>query len=131
MYCKNCGSEIDENASVCIKCGYAKNAGNSYCRNCGKEVYPYASICPACGVSQVTPSSKSRLLIGLMGIFFGTFGVHNFILGYTGKAVIQLCISLLTCGIGAVVVEIWALVEAINILCGNVNHDAYGNPLAD
>ena len=33
---------------------------------------------------------KSKVAAGLLAIFLGAFGVHNFYLGYTGKAVAQL-----------------------------------------
>lgn len=74
---------------------------------------------------------KSKMVAGLLGIFLGTFGVHNFYLGYTGKAVAQLLISLLSCGTLAIVSEVWGLVEGIMILMGNINTDANGNPLKD
>ncbi len=108
-----------------------------YCRNCGKEVDDKAVVCPHCGVDQrstynsVQNASKSRLVIGLVGIFLGTLGIHNFILGHTSRGLAQLLISLLTCGIGAIAVEIWALIESIQILTGEVTHDAHGNPLTD
>jgi TM2 domain-containing membrane protein YozV len=68
---------------------------------------------------------------GLLGIFLGTFGVHNFYLGYTGKAVAQLLISVLSCGILAVVSGIWGLVEGIMILSGSIDRDAKGVPLQE
>lgn len=55
MYCRNCGSEMNENAAVCVKCGAAKGTGNSYCPNCGKETSPGASVCLNCGVSLAAP----------------------------------------------------------------------------
>ena len=77
------------------------------------------------------PQAKSKLCAGLLGIFLGVFGVHNFYLGYTGKAVAQLLITVLTCGIGAIASEIWGIVEGIMILTGSINTDAEGNPLVD
>jgi len=82
---------------------------------------------------------KSRTLAGILGILFGCFGVHNFYLGYTSKAVIQLCVSivglLLSCFvIGTFIVlgiAIWGLVEGIMILAGSINVDARGIPLKD
>ena len=68
---------------------------------------------------------------GLLAIFLGAFGVHNFYLGYTGKAVAQLLITLLTCGIGAIVSSTWAFIEGIMILTGNINTDADGRRLSD
>ena len=74
---------------------------------------------------------KSKLAAGLLGILIGSFGVHNFYLGYTGKAVAQLLITLLTCGVGAAISAIWALIEGIMILTGSINVDGKNVPLAD
>jgi len=38
-----------------------------------------------------------------MGILFGGFGIHKFILGYTKEGILQIVISLVTCGIGSIV----------------------------
>lgn len=43
----------------------------------------------------------------------GSLGIHKFVLGYTGEGLTMLLISLLTCGIGAWVMWIIALVEGI------------------
>jgi TM2 domain-containing membrane protein YozV len=40
------------------------------------------------------PGAKSKMAAGLLGIFLGCWGVHNFYLGYTGKAVGQLVLSI-------------------------------------
>lgn len=74
---------------------------------------------------------KSKLIAALLGIFLGPFGAHNFYLGYTTKAVIQLCITFLTCGIGAIVTFIWGIIEGIMILTGSISVDAKGIPLVD
>ena len=42
---------------------------------------------------------NKKVLAGVMGILFGTFGVHKFILGYTQEGIIQLVISVVTCGL--------------------------------
>lgn len=72
---------------------------------------------------------------GLLGIFLGGFGIHNFYLGFTNKALIQLLVSLIggviTCGLATVAMEIWGLVEGIQILTGTINTDAQGVPLKD
>jgi uncharacterized membrane protein required for colicin V production len=72
---------------------------------------------------------KSRMVAGLLGIFVGGFGVHNFYLGYTNKAIIQIVVTIVTCGIGA----IWGFVEGILILMKNDSWltDADGVPLTD
>jgi TM2 domain-containing membrane protein YozV len=66
-----------------------------------------------------------------LGIFLGELGVHNFYLGYTGKAVAQLLITVCTCGVGSVVSWLWGLIEGIMILAGSIKTDGKGIPLDD
>lgn len=108
-FCTNCGKEINEGAAICVNCGAMVN-DNRLINN---------------------PNAKSKLAAGLLGIFLGSIGIHNFYLGYTGKAVAQLLIALLTCGIGAAVTSIWGLIEGILILTGSIDKDAAGVPLRD
>ncbi len=65
-----------------------------------------------------------RILAGIMGIIFGSFGVHNFIYGYTAKGVIQILMStilaIFTCGLSAIAAYIWGLVEGILILTDQI-----------
>lgn len=137
MFCKNCGAEIDPQAAVCVKCGFQNGTGSNYCSNCGTQVVPGANVCMNCGhfVNQAPkydPSiQKSKIAAGILGILVGAFGVHNFYLGFTGKAVAQLLISVLTCGVGAAVSGIWGLIEGILILTGSIDKDAKGIPLKD
>ena len=81
--------------------------------------------------SQYPPQAKSKIAAGILGILVGAFGVHNFYLGYNGKAIAQLLITVLTCGIGAAISSIWGLIEGILILTGSINVDANGIPLRD
>ena len=74
---------------------------------------------------------KSKIAAGILGILLGGFGVHNFYLGYTGKAVAQLLLTLLSAGFLATVSGIWGLIEGIMILTGSINTDANGVPLKD
>ena len=161
MYCKHCGAEIDERAYLCVKCGFLNGDGDSYCDHCGAEVEKGATVCMKCGfkienkenkedkkeeksaepkpeasASTVVPKSqlKSKMAAGLLGIFLGWIGVHNFYLGYTGKAVAQLLlgtIGLCFFGIGAIVSGVWGLVEGIFIFTGKIDRDAKGIPLSD
>ena len=86
---------------------------------------------------------KSKLAAGLLGIFLGQFGVHNFYLGNTGKAVGQLVgtivgYMLLIVIIGIFIIagiSIWALIEGILILSAQPGSypwgvDARGVPLS-
>lgn len=67
--------------------------------------YPYAAV-PVYGRSY-----KSRTTYIVLGIFLGTLGIHNFYAGYTGRAVGQLCLTVLTLGYLGIVSWIWAIIE--------------------
>ena len=71
-------------------------------------------------------SPKSKIAAGLLGIFLGGWGIHRFYLGYTTMGIIQIVVTLVTCGFGS----LWGFVEGIMILCGStITTDAKGNPL--
>ncbi|MFZ2539068.1 MAG: TM2 domain-containing protein [Oscillospiraceae bacterium] len=78
-----------------------------------------------------TYEQKSKIAAGILGILLGSLGIHNFYLGYTGKAVAQLLITVCTCGFGAAVTSIWGLIEGILILTGSIAVDGRGVPLKD
>ena len=154
MFCKNCGAQLNPNAAFCVSCGAAVGQGTGFCANCGNAVAPGAAVCLSCGAAVgMMPNTmgmgmsmgmggaafKSKMAAGLLGIFLGQFGVHNFYLGFTGKAVAQLVMSLVgwflspfTCFITALAplgASIWGLIEGIMILTGSLNKDAKGFPL--
>ena len=110
-FCSNCGAELNEKQDICLNCGVKVNKDNDN--------------------KNTNPNAKSKMAAGLLGIFLGTVGVHNFYLGYTGKAVAQLLITVLSCGLLSPVSAIWGLVEGIMILTGSINTDAEGNPLSE
>ncbi|MBR3902211.1 MAG: TM2 domain-containing protein [Akkermansia sp.] len=64
---------------------------------------------------------KSRLAYILLAVFLGSLGIHNFYAGYTGKAIAQLLITLISFGFLSLLVWIWAIVE----IC-TVTKDAQG-----
>lgn len=131
MFCRNCDYEMDERAAVCIKCGVRAGEGENYCPNCGAETAENAAFCTRCGVElrKTVPigEQKSKLAAGLLGIFLGGLGIHNFYLGHIGRGAIQIVLTFFTCGFGAV----WGLIEGIMILAGAIKTDAKGIPLKD
>ena len=94
--------------------------------------YQAAQQQPGYGYAQ-----KSKIVAGLLGLFLGGLGVHNFYLGYTGKAVAQLLLTLIGCIIliGPIISGIWALIESVLILCSsygsNWHRDGRGQELQD
>ena len=69
---------------------------------------------------------KSKAAAGLLGIFLGCFGFHNFYLGYTGRALAQLLITLLSIGLFAPVSALWGFIEGIVILCARPGQPPWG-----
>ena len=74
---------------------------------------------------------KSRIAAALLGILFGTFGVHNFYQGRIGVGVAQLAITVVSCGWLAVVSAIWGIVEGVQLLQGKKLVDGHGLPFID
>ena len=77
---------------------------------------------------------KSRIAAALLAFLFGTFGVHNFYIGKTGKGVSQLLLCTLgaaACGIGPIVTMIWSLCEGVQLLKDTVPADGHGMPFID
>ena len=110
-----------------------------FCVNCGKSLEEGVNFCSTCGarVGEVKVQdtneikSKSKVLAGLLGVFLGSLGIHNFYLGYTGKALAQLLITVLSFGILSFVSGVWGLIEGIMILTDTITVDAKGNKLVD
>jgi len=53
--------------------------------------------------------AEKKLVAGLLGIFLGWTGAHKFLLGYTKEGIIQLILSIGTCGLFGIV----GLIEGI------------------
>lgn len=67
-------------------------------------------------MSTLPPSApKSRVSYVILALLLGALGIHNFYAGYTGKAIAQLCITLISFGCLGFISAIWALVEAITV----------------
>ena len=131
-----------------------------YCKYCGAELHPNAYTCPNCGCrtdnpETTRPQGKSQIAAGLLALFFGWAGIHNFYLrryksagiqlGLTAGSILLLIISIplslfsmnsmtffmilgmLTPAV-CFGVWIWSIVEAILIFCGQIK-DGEGNPL--
>ena len=113
-------------------CGCDPRRGTKFCPNCGVEVSADQIVCVKCGVSlsdqglSVAPydgKAKDKTTFLVLGILLGALGVHNFYAGYTAKGVIQLCITVLSCGFLGVVSSIWGIIDAVT-----VDKDASGVP---
>lgn len=132
-----------------------------YCKYCGAELHDQAYTCPNCGCRTDNPDfsrpqGKSQIAAGLLAVFLGTLGIHNFYLRRYKSAGVQLgltagsvllfflsiplavftetagfSIMMLTLMLSPAVcfgVWVWSIVEAILIFCGKIA-DGEGHPL--
>ncbi len=60
-------------------------------------------------MSDKPPGAEKKLPAGICGILLGGLGIHKFILGYTKQGIIQILITVVTCGAGHLV----GLIEGI------------------
>ena len=91
--------------------GYDPNAGYgqpNYDPNAGYGQPNYNYAPPQGQVGQ-----KSKIAAGILAILLGSLGIHKFYLGYTSTGIIMLLVTLLTFGLGAVVMAVISLVEGI------------------
>lgn len=104
-----------------------------FCHNCGVKLEAPARFCPSCGaelkrspveteaVAERQPVyvclPKSRVTYVLLGLFFGTFGLHNFYAGRYSRAVWQLLLTVLTgwLVIPWIVVAVWSLIDICTV----------------
>ena len=147
MYCKNCGEKLNEGVNFCFNCGFKSGEGQGYCDKCGVKLN--SSTCSNCGniiedykenlnregynnqnynSNYVERKPKSKVAAGILGILVGGLGIHRFYLGYVGIGILQIVVTILTCGAGS----LWGFIEGILILCGTtITKDADGIPLSD
>lgn len=153
-FCFNCGFKAGEGQGYCNNCGVKVNGAT--CGNCGNVIESYKeednssnSFTSSQGYSNnennysnnnqsynnqnygsnyVTRKQKSKIAAGILGILVGGLGIHRFYLGYVGIGILQIVVTILTCGAGS----LWGFIEGILILCGTtITTDADGVPLSD
>jgi len=107
MFCSNCGTQIDDKAVVCVKCGVPT---------------PNFTSQSAARVQNAGPAAEGYdwLTTLLLCFFVGGLGIHSFYTKKTGIGIAQL-FTLGGCGI-------WALVDLIMIITENFKDDQ-GRPL--
>ena len=156
-FCIQCGNELVENSNFCSKCGkqcvsnkdnnqdtnqvtnaprYKNIYDNNTTNNNYQNVYGnnntntnnnrYNNL-----NNNDNENAKSKVIAAVLALLFGWAGAHNFYLGYYGRAIAQLLLTILTCGIGVIVTGIWSFVEFILLLTGHISSDGKGIRLGD
>jgi len=103
-YCTKCGAVNDESAQFCTSCNAPMSSPPGY--------QPMQSVNQGSSGPMTdwkAMGADKKIVAGICGILLGGFGVHKFVLGYTTEGIIQIVITLLTCGAGSIV----GLVEGI------------------
>ena len=136
-YCPFCGKEIHSNDHFCSYCGNKMELSQKHCQNCGTQIDEYTRTCPKCGYE--IPSipikqhiKKSKVVAGLLGIFLGGLGIHNFYLGYSSKGFFQVVLfvfGLFTFGLTIFISSLWGFIEGIMIFSGYIDRDGDGHLL--
>jgi hypothetical protein len=145
LYCPECGKpmsvagEHTRTSIACPHCGRicrpaaTSRIGEVRTRPVSVTEWPAAD--PVGSNGDGTRSSRSRIVAGLLGIFFGYLGLHRLYLGYIGVGLIQLFLTLTAfygpwpypCLGSAVVV--WGFAEGLLCLLGRLR-DAQGRRLS-
>ena len=83
MYCRNCGSLVEDNKKHCSTCGFDKNIGNKYCPSCGNTInFSNVNKCPRCSfvLKEIDKKggihnnkTKSLILAGFLTAFFSFY----------------------------------------------------------
>ena len=128
MKCKACGQELAEGSRVCPIC---KTKQQISLQKEGAFIQELNNETPNEIESQITKvetlypyEPRSRVVAGLLQIFLGGFGLGRFYLGYYKMALGQLFTAPIF-----FVGTIWAFIDGILILCGQIKEDANGIPL--
>ena len=108
-YCTKCGAINDDMAQFCTTCQAPLSPVDT-------GYQPMQSVHPGALTDWKALGGDKKIIAGILGILLGALGVHKFILGYTTEGVIMLLVSVLSCGILAVVPSVIGIVEGIMYL---------------
>lgn len=108
-YCTKCGAINDDTAQFCSNCQAPLTA-------VGSGYQPMQSVNPGAMTDWKAMGGDKKVLAGILAIVVGALGVHKFVLGYTTEGVIMLLVSVLSCGMLAVIPSVIGIVEGIMYL---------------
>lgn len=132
MFCPSCGKEISYDSNYCPYCG-AKISKTEESSSSSTTTPGYGGgndgYIPDKKVqSDGFTDRKNAIIAGILALFVGAFGIHNFYLKKTSRAILQLILTLL---VGTAVISvIWSFVEGIMLLVGAITTDGDGNLLS-
>lgn len=94
-----------------------------FCEKCGKEIAQGAAFCDECGAGVKKEinwfANENKVILLLVMILGGAYGLHNFVLGETKKGVVRL-LGTLFCGIVGIIL---VCIDAVKIAKGTYEID--------
>ena len=101
---KNLGEEAKDAAKKATdKASKAASELKEEVKDFGKEAKESAKEFADNAKETFNSSENKKVLAGILAILIGSLGIHKFILGYTKEGIIQIIISIVTCGIGGII----------------------------
>ncbi len=147
--CKICSKPMDDSFTTCPYCGATadsqpaeepaqQNYNPNFNQNNPYNTPPFTNGYQHNTAHQqhdekYTPEprpQRSAYIAAILAFVGGMFGLHNFYLDYKKTAWIQLIVTLVgfvfTLGIASLAMEVWAIIDAVKILKGEINLDGTG-----
>lgn len=109
----------------CTKCGAVNDDTSQYCVSCQAPLSPISGYQPMQSVNQGASGAMTdwkamggdkKIVAGIVAILLGAFGIHKFLLGYTTEGIIMLAITIVSCGLLAIVPSVVGIIEGIMYL---------------
>jgi TM2 domain-containing membrane protein YozV len=109
----------------CTKCGAVNDDTSQYCASCQAPLSPISGYQPMQSVNQGASGAMidwkamggdKKIVAGIVAILLGAFGIHKFLLGYTTEGIIMLAITIVSCGLLAIVPSVVGIIEGIMYL---------------
>lgn len=115
MKCEYCDNFVPNGVTRCPSCGatIAHQVINEQRQVPQQVAVPMPQHVENTAAQPLPAYQQSRVGYILLGFFLGEIGLHNFYVGYVGRGVAQLLITVLSLGFLCWVSWIWALVEII------------------
>lgn len=109
----------------CTKCGAVNDDTAQYCVSCQAPLSPISGYQPMQSVNQGVSGAMTdwkamggdkKIVAGIVAILLGAFGIHKFLLGYTTEGIIMLAVTIVSCGLLAIVPSVVGIIEGIMYL---------------
>ena len=130
--CPNCGAPVPEGATACLDCDTPLDApteqsATTSLRSTARNTAKAMSILSQSFLETVQSAAENEppaeppaevhntKILQLVALFFGVFGLHDFMLGNTTKGTIKLAMTALSGGILSPISGLWALIDVLDM----------------